>query len=508
MMWWRGWSGAMSHKPVARQLLAGPGFPAPAGPGVEQPGRVSTATRPIANPQARPILLSLRQIPRSLFSLEALVLLYMFAPMFKYDPRFAWMPVDATALLFALSVLIGSFIIVLKPTPKWGWVIVWAMLALVVWWIVTLTWSPSQIYGPEKVFYLATLAFWGLIVGALIIGPDPDRVRRLFTLLLLFATWVGIECLLIYRVDPALIYRADPTQAYLPAGADEYRAFNNYQQIASVAGLGTLVAFATWLFGRRTSVANLLFLVLCAMLTFVLLTTGGKGATLATVACMFLALLVGLRVTRRKILYKGYQVSIIWLAVGLMAGISIVVGTAERTPRSLERLFDMVEGGEFQGTAELRYELYQKVLGFVPDAPLLGNGAGSWPVISTGFDRHHTPHNMVLEILVETGIVGLVLMMALLVVAMRPVSLDRLRNDPLVLCAFMLFVWLFIKAQLGPDIADNRLMFMMLGVLTGLMGRRSAASPAAPAVAALRTAPELASFNSRRSSIGQGRLGP
>ena len=57
---------------------------------------------------------------------------------------------------------------------------------------------------------------------------------------------------------------------------------------------------------------------------------------------------------------------------------------------------------------------------------------------------------MVLEILVETGIVGLVLMMALLVVAMRPVSIDRLRNDPLALCAFMLFVWLFIKAQRVP----------------------------------------------------------
>ena len=490
----------MSHKPVARQLLAGPGFPAPAGPGAEQPGRVATAIRRIANPQARPILLSFRQIPRSLFSLEALVLLYMFAPLYKYDPRFAWMPVDPTALFFALSVLVGSFIIVLNPIPKRGWLIVCAMLAFVVWWAVTLTWSPSRIYGPEKLFYLATLACWGLIVGALIIGPDPDRVRRLFTLLLLFATWVGIESL--------LIYQEDPTQLYLRQGADEYQAFNNYQQIATVAGLGVLVAFATWLFGRRTSVANLLFLVLCAMLTFVLLTTGGKGATLATAACMLLALLVGLRVTRRKILYKRYQVSIIWLAAGLMAGISIVVATSERMPRSLERLSSMIDDGEFQGTAASRFEVYQDALKLWPEAPVLGHGAGSWPVVWRGLDRHDTPHNMFLEILVETGIVGLVLMMALLVVAMRPVSIDRLRNDPLALCAFMLFVWLFMKAQLGPDIADNRLMFMMLGVLTGLMGRRSAASPASPAGAALRTAPPLVSFNSRRSSIDRRRLGP
>ena len=304
----------MSHKPVARQLLAGPGFPAPAGPGAEQPGRVATATRRIANPQARPILLSLRKIPRSLFSLEALVLLYMFAPLYKYDPRFAWMPVDATALFFALSVLVGSFIIVCNPTPKWGWLIVWAMLAFVVWWAVTLTWSPSRIYGPEKLFYLATLAYWGLIVGALIIGPDPERVRRLFTLLLLFATWVGIESLLLYRQDPTLLH--------LHKRADEYHAFNNYQEIGRMAGMGALVAFTAWLFGRRLSGGNLLLLALCAMLTFVLMLGGGKGPVLATAACILLALLVGLHVTRRKILYKRYQLSIIWLVIGLVAGLS------------------------------------------------------------------------------------------------------------------------------------------------------------------------------------------
>jgi O-antigen ligase len=486
----------MSHKPVARQLLAGPGgFPAPAGSHVDHPVRATTTPGRSMNP----VVLSPQEIPRNLFSLEALLVLYMYAALYKGDPRFAWMPVDATALCFALSVLVGSFIIVRNPIPKRGWPIILAMLAFVTWWAVTLTWSPSRIYGPQKVFYLATLAFWGLITGVLIVGPDRERVRRLFTLTLLLSIWVGIESL--------LIYGKDPTQLYLPKSAD-YRAFGDYQSLAGIAGFGALIAFTAWLFGRRGSVANLLFLVLSSMLTFVLLNTGGKGATLITAACMLLALLVGLRVTRRKILYKRYQVSIIWLAVGLTAGISIVVATSERMPRSLERLSGMIEDGEFGGTAELRYEMYQEALGFLPDAPVLGHGAGGWPVIWRGVDQKSTPHNMFLEIAVEAGVVGLVLMMALLVVALRPVSIDRLRNDPLALCAFMLFVWGFMKAQLGPDVADNRVMFMMLGVLTGLMGRRSAASPVLPAGAALRTAPPLVSLNSGRSSIDRGRLGP
>jgi O-antigen ligase len=487
----------MSHKSVARPLPAGPGFPAPAGSGAEQPGMAS-ATRPIASPQARPILLSLREIPRSLFSLEALVLLYMFAPLFKYDPRFAWMPADATALFFALSVLVGSFIIVFKPIPKWGCPVVCAMLAFVVWWAVTLTWSPSRIYGPDKVFYLATLTYWGLIVGALIIGPDPDRVRRLFTLLLLFATWIGIESVLLYRVDPTLLH--------LSRRAHAYQAFNNYQEIGRMAGIGVLVAFTAWLFGRRLSGGNLLLLALCAMLTFVLMLGGGKGPVLATAACILLALLVGLRVTGRKILYKRSHLSIIWLVIGLVVGLSIVVANSESTPRSLARLSNMIDDGEFQGTAALRSQAYQDALKFWPQAPVLGHGAGSWPVIWAGFDRLSTPHNIFLEVAVETGIVGLVLLVALLVVALHPLSLDRLRNDPLALCAFMLFIWLFIKAQTGPDVADNRVMFMMLGVLTGLMGGRIAARPASPAGAALRTAPPLVQLATLEHD--RGRLGP
>ena len=161
------------------------------------------------------------------------------------------------------------------------------------------------------------MAFWGLIAGALIVGPDPERVRRLFTLLLLFAIWVGIDSLLIYRQDPTLLH--------LHKERREYRAFGSYQQIGRMAGIGALVAFTAWLFGRRMSVANLLFLALCAMLTFVLMLGGGKGPVLATAACILLALLVGLRVTRRKIFYKRYQLSIIWLVIGLVAGLSILL---------------------------------------------------------------------------------------------------------------------------------------------------------------------------------------
>jgi hypothetical protein len=49
---------------------------------------------------------------------EALMVLYVFAGIYKGDPRFAWMPVDPTGLFLALSVVIGSFIIVFNPISQ------------------------------------------------------------------------------------------------------------------------------------------------------------------------------------------------------------------------------------------------------------------------------------------------------------------------------------------------------------------------------------------------------
>jgi O-antigen ligase len=210
-------------------------------------------------------------------------------------------------------------------------------------------------------------------------------------------------------------------------------------------------------------------------------------------------------VTRRKIFYKRYQLSILGLVIGLVAGLSIYVATAERTPRSLQRLANMVEGGEFQGTAASRLELYEDALRFWPDAPLLGHGAGSWPILNDFPDRLTTPHNIFLEVAVESGVVGLILLVALLVVALRPVSIDRLRNDPLALCALMIFVWAFLKANLGPDIAENRFMFLLLGVLTALPWRGGAPSIASLARAPLRPAAPVALSMTRHSGSSRAR---
>ena len=98
----------------------------------------------------QPILLPLRAVPGSLISFEALLVLYMFAGIYKGDPRFAAVPVDLTGMFFALSVMVGSFIIVPNPIHRKSMPVVFAMICLVAWLLFSLIWSPSRIYGPGE----------------------------------------------------------------------------------------------------------------------------------------------------------------------------------------------------------------------------------------------------------------------------------------------------------------------------------------------------------------------
>ncbi len=84
----------------------------------------------------------------------------------------------------------------------------------------------------------------------------------------------------------------------------------------------------------------------------------------------------------------------------------------------------------------------------------------------------------------ETGLVGLILFLALLGVTLRPLSLERLRRDAQALCAVMLLANAVLNAMTTGDLPGNRVMFLMLGVLALLAvrpvppRRRSASLPA------------------------------
>lgn len=443
------------------------------------------------------ILPPTRTILASLFSFEALVVLYMFAGFYKGDPRFAWIPVDATGLFFALSVVAGSFILVFNPIYKKGLPLVFAMVCLVTWFLVSLMWSPSRIYGPTKVFYMVTLELWGVIAGALIIAPDRKRVRRLFILILLLAIWMGCEAIL----------------AYVKEGSTAIAVGSaNYLMLGKVCGLGAVVAVVAWLHNRDRLI-GWLSLALFFGFGFVLAIAGARGPMLGAALALLVPIGLGIRMTTRRIFYSRALLSVLVLLLALTGGLaaySTLTGHELGTFERFERLFTGVAEGELRMSEGARAEHIRDWVQLWPQAPLLGHGAGSWPLLTGRPDERASPHNMFLEVLVETGLVGFVFLVALFATALRPLSLERLRRDPDALCVVMMVVSMLFHSMVSGDLTDHRVLFLLMGLLVLLAVRPAVAvAPAEqpPTVQGgrLREAAILpGSIERRREQVGVG----
>jgi O-antigen ligase len=413
---------------------------------------------------SRSTLLDLRVVSRPLgvlASFEAVFILFLISVIYKGDSRFLWFPIDSTIIFFVLGIAMGLVIIWREGIYLPGLAIVSLLMLFIAWVLLTALWTPSDIYAQEKLFKLATLNLWSVIATAMIIANRRERVRRFLLLLLVFGMAGALDCVIQYS-SGAQYAAAVETLSTNEAFSASFR-LANYLGYGRLFGMGAIVAFAAWLQTRPASKRGVSLMAVFAICWFGLLVVGSRGPTLSVLAGMMLPVALGLRFAGRRLLAnRALVASVAFLAV--LVGMSLygIVEYSENL-RTLQRLniFVSEEGGgqthrlsRWTGSWPLWFE-----------QPVFGSGVGSWPVRFYGIDISWHPHNLILEVLVEFGLIGLLLLAGFGVVAARRTSVRRLREDPLMMCAAMLCINTFFYALTSSDITENRYFFAMMGLL-------------------------------------------
>lgn len=368
--------------------------------------------------------------------MESLFTLFLLSGVFKaFTLLFGiTFPIDLTFLLALFTVIAllvrnlnfrthSLYLHVGRKKTSFFFLILW------LWMLCTLMYTTSPQYSFEKTFLFLT-NFVPLIV---------IFVSREFNVQLFLRSFSIVTLLL--------------TILYLPF-LDMYLEFGSNDEIhESVGGLyltlgGYLGAIVVSFLTTKKNVFNsYIDKILIAISAFILLIIGARGPLIFTVLCVILYL-----INKRKISFTTFSIcKYLIVTVGLVLFIIFMENSEDRGmfttlyERSTERLSLIVEGvlgdGDMGKSANTRVEHFENSYNLITESIgnfIFGTGIGSFSIETMGVDGRGYPHNIILEVWTELGIIGVILLISFFVSLFWRFSVERLYISGYVVLYFLL----------------------------------------------------------------------
>lgn len=396
--------------------------------------------------------------PRTLLSdacsFEMVFMLFLYSNAFQVIlPK---MPVDLTYVWLGLSIILSVVVIVREGLYLPGLLLVAACLPWLLWLNLSVLWTPShtQVWTYLKIVNIVNV--WCLVAGAMVVAHKRERMLRFFKIMIFFSVIIALFGAQIYIRHGSFKFAG-----WVDAG----RVYNNWgRAVANGAVILTLLTLRARMFSKHQLVTGGL-LSLCIF--FILVSSSRSALLCVATPCLFYLLVTFLPGGR-----KGLSMNrgALLLPVGLVLVVSVLVvaiGSGYKVD-SVARMGKVVAQSDDPDmvTGANRWAYYAAAVNLIFQAPVMGHGArGFAPLYKHNEVEGTQPHNVFLEILSDTGFVGLVLFLFFLYVAWRPLPLQRLRSDPMVLAVAMLFVSRFTAVQFGADLSSQQEIFVFIGLL-------------------------------------------
>ena len=412
-----------------------------------------------------------------LFSFETLFVLYLFAGQYKKDKVLMHLTgsVDLTPVLFVASAAVGLFIFIVKglEIKKQTYRLLFTFLLFVCYAGISLSWSASSVYGATKTLYLGFQNFWNLIAAAIIIVPDRRRLRRLmFMILVVSFIYVIMSLPLIMKAGSGLPINLVGTE---------------YDGVSFVISTGIPVLLCYMIDISQKKFIRMLSFTLCCLYFLILLYVGHRGYLISTIIGMILLIYISFRdqlSAVKNISIKKSHIILILLALFTTIAIMHITGNEPVTVSRME----LLEAPTQHGSTSLRLHFYREAFHIWGEHPIFGAGIGSFPIINGAGDVRGYPHNLILELLSELGLVGLLIFGTLLFIGVRSLLKNLFSKSPESFFVLLIFVTYFVESLFSSDISDHRFLMLALGLMMFPPApTRSPVSTPAPAQVGLLT---------------------
>ncbi len=195
----------------------------------------------------------------------------------------------------------------------------------------------------------------------------------------------------------------------------------DYLTVAQFVGLGAVMASLRAMTARAQGLRVAIAVVLMAGLALSL----ARGALIAALLVVAAGGIYVALQSRRRAWSVGSWILVQLRRTGrlliLAAGVAVVILGAFQVERTRLRLLRLVLGGELLGGPRAR--LWERAAASIGDAPVLGHGLGASGLMS-GAGEDDYPHNWLLQVWLDGGVVAAILCLATLAIA--PGAIARL----------------------------------------------------------------------------------
>ncbi len=350
--------------------------------------------------------------------------------------------IDITLLLALILVL--KIVLFNKTTiKKIFYTPIMLFLVFYIWMIMTLTFSSSVEYLFNKIFLFLTniLAFlFPLLFFSKI------EIKSLLNKFVLVSTPLSIW--FIFFILPNIYLN----EIYNSVSA-------TYLIVSLYSGMNILMLLLLEVKLFKNSYINLLFIILNIV---VLILSGGRGGLVLAFFVLTIFVFFKLKLKLKQLKLILTSILLIILSGFIIVNFISQTKYRELFERSIMRLELLTEFNGFNSggnSVEVRTEMisfsFEKIF-HSPTSLLFGYGIGSFSYEYTGIDGRGYPHNLVLEILFELGLIGL-----LIFLTFSGVTLKHFKYTALSWIVF----YLFLNSLKSSSLVDLRVLFFIFSLV-------------------------------------------